>query len=250
MKKPPKWQYPNAAERQYAADIKRMIADIRKLAAEELYKALPRMIDDARRTDAWPEDLDAIMQRLLVFGRSRANQVVMRLPQHAERMDSFNRRQWNKIAEATIGVNAVKSAPGISTAIRGWAVENALLIKSIPEQMLTQVAVVTAKGVQQGMSIRDLQRDISERFGVSDSRAELIARTETGKLNSQMTQERMRSAGVDSYIWRTASDERVRPEHAGMEGKKFKWSEPPTTGHPGEDFQCRCYAEPVFDDFE
>lgn len=250
MKKPPKWQYPRSAERQYAADIRRMIADIKKMAVETLYPAISPMTADAQRLDAWPEDLALIMERLLVFGRSRANQIVMRLPRHAEAIDSFNRRQWNNIAEATIGVNAIGSAPKTAMSMRGWAVDNALLIKSIPEQLLTQVAVVTSKGVQAGSSIRDIQREISGRFGVSDSRAELIARTETGKLNGQLTQNRMTAAGIDSYIWRTADDERVRPDHARLEGTVHKWSEPPSVGHPGEDFQCRCYAEPVFDDFE
>ncbi len=44
------------------------------------------------------------------------------------------------------------------------------------------------------------------------------------------------------YIWRTAGDERVRPEHAQYNGTKRAWSDSPD---PGEDFNCRCWAEPV-----
>jgi SPP1 gp7 family putative phage head morphogenesis protein len=46
------------------------------------------------------------------------------------------------------------------------------------------------------------------------------------------------------YIWRTLQDEKVRPEHAANNGKIFAWDTPPETGHPGEDFGCRCWAEP------
>ncbi len=46
------------------------------------------------------------------------------------------------------------------------------------------------------------------------------------------------------YIWRTANDDKVRPAHAANEGKIFGWGNPPPTEHPGEDYNCRCTAEP------
>jgi hypothetical protein len=46
------------------------------------------------------------------------------------------------------------------------------------------------------------------------------------------------------YIWRTQGDGKVRPEHAANDGKIFAWDHPPPTGHPGEDYGCRCWAEP------
>lgn len=46
------------------------------------------------------------------------------------------------------------------------------------------------------------------------------------------------------YIWRTQHDDKVRPSHAQNDGLVFSWENPPPTGHPGEDFGCRCRAEP------
>ncbi|HCQ64199.1 MAG TPA: hypothetical protein DIU07_03045 [Rhodobacteraceae bacterium] len=46
------------------------------------------------------------------------------------------------------------------------------------------------------------------------------------------------------YIWRTRGDSKVRPSHAANDGTVFAWDDPPATGHPGEDFGCRCRAEP------
>lgn len=45
------------------------------------------------------------------------------------------------------------------------------------------------------------------------------------------------------YIWRTAGDGKVRASHAANEGKIFAWDNPPPTGNPGEDYNCRCTAE-------
>jgi len=49
----------------------------------------------------------------------------------------------------------------------------------------------------------------------------------------------------EQYIWRTVKDSDVRPAHAAREGQIFSWTSPPEGGHPGEDYNCRCWAEPV-----
>ena len=46
------------------------------------------------------------------------------------------------------------------------------------------------------------------------------------------------------YIWRTRGDNKVRASHAANNGRIFAWDDPPPTGHPGEDFGCRCWAQP------
>lgn len=46
------------------------------------------------------------------------------------------------------------------------------------------------------------------------------------------------------YIWRTRGDGKVRASHAANNGRIFSWDIPPATGHPGEDYNCRCTAEP------
>jgi hypothetical protein len=52
------------------------------------------------------------------------------------------------------------------------------------------------------------------------------------------------------HVEHVAQDERVREEHAALEGQTFAWSSPPAVGHPGEDFQCRCVALPVIDELK
>ncbi|MEE6207293.1 MAG: phage minor head protein [Alphaproteobacteria bacterium] len=48
----------------------------------------------------------------------------------------------------------------------------------------------------------------------------------------------------DYYIWRTKGDDKVRGAHAEREGKIFNRHVPPEGGNPGEDYNCRCWAEP------
>ncbi len=44
------------------------------------------------------------------------------------------------------------------------------------------------------------------------------------------------------YIWRTVEDDRVRNSHAEFNRTIRKWSD---VLNPGEEFNCRCWAEPV-----
>lgn len=65
-------------------------------------------------------------------------------------------------------------------------------------------------------------------------------------LRTGMSIKRAAGAGrtTPHYIWHTRSDEKVRAGHAVNEGQIFAWDSPPPTGHPGEEYGCRCTAEP------
>ena len=85
-------------------------------------------------------------------------------------------------------------------------------------------------------------------------KAALLARDQVNRLNGQLDQHRQAQMGVTRYVWRTMEDDRVRPKHADQDGKVHSWDKPPKVGakgerfHPTQDYNCRCYAEPVLED--
>ena len=86
---------------------------------------------------------------------------------------------------------------------------------------------------------------------VTKGRANLIARTEVARTSSKLVEARARHVGSDGYIWRTAGDADVRREHRVLNGKYFRWGDPPVAGsageraHAGQIYNCRCVPEPV-----
>ncbi|WP_199262515.1 minor capsid protein [Paracoccus binzhouensis] len=55
----------------------------------------------------------------------------------------------------------------------------------------------------------------------------------------------LKQAGTTArYVWRCQGDDRVRMTHRANDGRVFAWDDPPTTGPPGEDYNCRCEAVP------
>ena len=108
--------------------------------------------------------------------------------------------------------------------------------------------------LEAGAEPRTLTEALQVRAGVAGSRAALIARDQTLKLNAAVSQQRQRAVGGKSYRWSSSLDERVRPFHAALEGKVISWDDPPVTdddgnrNHAGEDYQCRCVAVPIIEE--
>ncbi len=139
------------------------------------------------------------------------------------------------------------------TLLNEWQADNLDLIKSLSADTLQslQLTIEQSGDIDWGA----LQPLLEERLEVSSSRAELIARDQTLKLNANVTEWRQTEAGVERYIWTTSNDERVREGHAELDGEEFSWDDPPDTGdgetnHPGEDYQCRCIAFPVIPELD
>jgi uncharacterized protein with gpF-like domain len=119
-------------------------------------------------------------------------------------------------------------------------------------------------------------------FKKLETRAELISRDQSLKLYSDIGEKRQTGAGIQWYVWRSMEDERVvgnpggkypdptdgHGDHFFMNGKVCRWDdqtvyadsvEDAKAGRwiarpsnvsgvkPGYQFQCRCYAEPVFE---
>lgn len=157
---------------------------------------------------------------------------------------------FNAKGVATLtGIN-VRAASGLGARIDMFRDTNVALIKSLVGSQIDDIQTLLESAEATGLQVGELRDQIQERFGVSESRADLIARDQTLKLNSAITQARQRNAGVEKYIWTTSGDERVREEHAALEGQTFSWDNPPEPGHPGEDIQCRCTAFPIIEEFD
>lgn len=56
------------------------------------------------------------------------------------------------------------------------------------------------------------------------------------------------AADAPLYVWETQNDDRVRAEHAERNGGGFDAENPPAGGNPGEAYNCRCKAVPVFNE--
>lgn len=129
-----------------------------------------------------------------------------------------------------------------------------LYIKNFLDEETKKLRDEVEQSVNAGYRAEHLKELIKERYRVSESKAEFLAKQETSLLTSKYTQMRYKDAGINKYIWSTSGDNRVRHDHKELDGKIISYDDPPivdkATGrkaHAGEDFGCRCIQVPVID---
>lgn len=190
------------------------------------------------------------------------------LRRYAGILDSWARATAGRmIAEVNLGDRAawMRASRQMGAALRreiegaptGQAMREALtrqvgLIKSLPLEAAERVHEMTLEGIIQGTRADVVARKIAETGQVTESRARLIARTETSRTATALTESRATYVGSTAYIWRTSHDSDVRPSHAAMDGQVVRWDSPPTldgmVGHAGQLPNCRCWPEPILPD--
>lgn len=160
----------------------------------------------------------------------------------------INKTRFYSAMEGAIGINlqTIVQNEGLEDILVATTRENVALIRSIPEEYFKKIETVVFTGTTRSNAAGSMIKQIQKIGKVTANRAKLIARDQTSKLNAALTQQRSENLGVEEYIWRTAGDERVRETHRSKNGKVFRWDNPPKdTGHPGQDIQCRCVAQPI-----
>ena len=257
-----KWKYPLSLERQYAAAINRFMS---KRWKEYAKIAVPMMVP---RVDAL-EDLEPVP--------GTNGPAIGAIVSVSKSLSEFNRRELNAFKKIAIGEAFAEDEPWLKNVLETWSREQVTLITKATQDMLDTVARRIRDGVKVGKSAKEVAAIISaDLSGISYRRARIIARDQTAKLNSSLTQGRMTDAGMETYIWDTAQDERVRgdpsgfypkalPSHFVMQGKICRWDDPTVwlengewvkrAGdapyfHPGMAIMCRCVAVPNWDELE
>lgn len=106
------------------------------------------------------------------------------------------------------------------------------LITSLPRQAAQDVQEWVKDGLSKGQRFDEIAKRIKKDLGAkSDSRAVLIARTETARSRSNFTQARAKDVGSTHYIWHTVGDGTVRSMHAKLDGTIQRWDDPPVCEH-------------------
>lgn len=138
--------------------------------------------------------------------------------------------------------------------------QNVALIKSIPQQYLSEVEGMVQRSVQTGRDMGQLSDDLQKRFGITKRRAAFISRTQNEMATSAFNKARLMEVGIEECVWvHSGGGREPRPTHvkAGRDKVKFKTSEgwfdpdPKVRRHiqSGELINCRCTQRPVLKGF-
>jgi SPP1 gp7 family putative phage head morphogenesis protein len=174
-------------------------------------------------------------------------QLYQQLTKNFVRGSKKHKTEFRRKMTEAIGtdIKDLLSEPRAAAEVKAGVDRSIALIKTLDEDMKTKLGERYWRGLHEHDNVTDFRKFISKGSMLPAWRAKLIARDQTAKLYSHLSRIRQEDIGVTQYIWRTVGDGAVRPTHAAQDGLKYSWDNPSTeTGHPGDDIQCRCVADP------
>lgn len=178
-------------------------------------------------------------------------------------LKASNARSWRAAAtEASKGRLIFEALEqemqtSVGDRVRGLVAENARLISSIPEKVRGEINNEISRLQLQGVRPEVVSEYLKKRIPqITRVKANLIARTGTGKAATALVQARSEDLGIHWYEWATSEDSRVRASHRLMDKVLCRWDNPPSPERliderpqgyyaPGGIYNCRCNALPI-----
>ena len=227
-----------------------LVRNFRQVVESEGFFANEVNLNDSQFTDANKDfDADRFLKAAEKLGKADIDGVAKKIAQGLLiRGNTQNIQEVSKDLKRQTGVDLqgyLYNSGKVAEKLEQLTTANVLLIKSIPSQYLDKIQATVMQAQVKGTLTKDLAKQIKEIGGVTEKRAKLIARDQSAKINATLTRARHEEMGVTQYIWSTSGDERVRDSHAENDGKVFSYDNPPPTGNPGDEINCRCIAVPV-----
>lgn len=258
-KRVPKQIKPLAIMRAYEHDLREMGTEWRHALDELIARHYPLLLQESRvraaldmldthvkldarsdRLRAFRAAMEASRQR--IYNAPRVQRVVARM---TESLQVFNREQLDRQFRAVTGFGFPDTRSNFGRMLDEARAENVRLIENLTRRQRDMVEEHLARASRNGTPIVQLAEQVQSTFGLSERQSGAIARDQTFRINAELNELRQREAGIDRYTWSTSLDERVRPDHAALEGMTFSFDSPPIadekTGeraNPGEIYNC------------
>ncbi|EKE30479.1 hypothetical protein MJ3_13599 [Salimicrobium jeotgali] len=254
-RKAPSTRFPNAIAVSYGRALKKQVRDLHRETLNVFDEQIKEDIKALKRSDALEERVDGPLSSIIsavgiiknvanaIYDVHISTNIAMKHIKLLDKMNLKNMEDQGRIKGVSPIDNNDKMADFLEAAVQ----ENVSYITDIKDSYMTNIERVILQGAKKSSTIKGIRDELVKQAGMTIRRAEFIAKDQTGTIFGQLTAERHKNMGVEKFTWRTAGDERVRDSHESLNGEEFPYDDPPAVGLPGEDFSCRCQAEPVFD---
>lgn len=209
--------------------------------------------------DAWSDTIEGALKRLSELFSTVNFKAETIASNFINGVDKTTSEKIKEEAIKKLGVNAFLHNPELDNFLKLKIRENANLIKSIHSVYYEKLSSLVYGAVSSGKRASEIKEEIQKLSGITERRANFIAKDQIKKATALVSQKRYEAIGSTKYKWRNSQDERVRRKkgdppgywpygkysHWDREDVEYSWSKPPPDGHPGMAPGCRCYAEAI-----
>lgn len=255
--KSPMWLFPNGSRREYSKNLLAMAKFWENKARQVIIPRIKSILNKANKTRPelsqniksdeiknydYVDDIDNLMSKYEKEVEKIDPKVLAVIGLAGSSINRFNEKQWLRISETITGIPLKQRNTWKETHLKAFINENTALISKLSNETKQNIESILLRGAKEGLRHETIAKQILEGtklkkgvFKKVKTRAKLIARDQTNKLNAQLTQLRQTEAGVSLYEWSTSVDERVRgrpggkyassrPTHWALEGKIGTWN--------------------------
>jgi SPP1 gp7 family putative phage head morphogenesis protein len=239
---------PTALERAYKLRVK---AILDKVMAKFRLHGLPKIEQLASYRQ------DTLLEALSNFGSDFETDVKTLLTLQllleavkpiAVQIASYQAQQLNRQLHAVIGVDAVGDEPWLNSELNSFIVDNVTIIRGFIKDFISKIEQSLAKNLSNSESFEHIVAAIEDIYTSAVDKIKAMTANQTETLYADLNEKRQADLGIDKFVWVTQRDERVRPTHAARDGKIMTWKNPIGGILPGEEWNCRCEAEPYLGD--
>lgn len=244
-------------ERAFARELRGIIKDMRADINTELiavFKPVAKQEKIALDADitSWVND---ILKRLGVKWRKRIEQLApiiadMYQKRQVKNFDTLMMAQLRKAGFTVRFSLSDFQRDRLQAAIS----ENVRMITSLSNRYLETIEVHVWNCIKSGYDLSALSKGLQSAYGISQRRADNIARDQFSKAHSVIRNARYEELGIEEAIWKHShAGKTPRPEHVAADGVVYnvkqglfldgKWT------HPGEEINCRCMSVPIIKGF-
>lgn len=189
--------------------------------------------------DAFEKNADAIIESLIF-----TDEVVSILDSAGNQVKE-NARKINVI-EPELDANQ-KRAIG-----KGYTKNMAFFIKDWNKKRIVELRQKVQEAVLKGYREDYVRKIIEQEFHIGKNKAAFLAKSETNIMLAEYKKATYQKMGFNEFKWHTIMDGRERPLHKELNGKIFRYDNPPIIdertgqrGLPGETYGCRCNMTPI-----
>ena len=125
-------------------------------------------------------------------------------------------------------------------------------VKNWTEERIIKMRTAVGQMAIDGKGANTIAEYIQNEFGVSARHAKFLARNESAMATTSYLEAKYKDEGITEFKWWTNLDGRERPLHRELNGKIFRFDNPPIIdertgerGLPAQTYNCRCTFSPV-----
>lgn len=205
--------------------------------------------------------MDGIRKRLIRSGymERQLEKMFLNVQSWVNRQSINTIKRKKNISDVTLKLTIANIEAAGETDIAKQFVENFKrtnleLVELAGNQYIDDIYKIAEQGYLKGESLKTMTESMKDLTMQDVNKAKFWAQDQIGNAYADYNMAAQKSSGIERYRWLTVGDNKVRDNHAELEGRIFTWGRgaidtgllsKPGAKHPGQDYRCRCFPEPV-----